>query len=230
MISTERISYEKILIIEDEKNISSFVKMELEFEGYTTQVIEDGKQGLDEAINKDYDLILLDLMLPSLNGIEICRRLKKEKNTPIIMLSAKDSVMDKVSGLQMGADDYVSKPFAIEELLARIQVVFRRENNANSKTLNFKDLSINIESRLVKKGDKELNLTNKEYELLLYLMENKEKVISRLILLESVWGYNYETETNVVDVYVRHLRNKLDTEDKEEYIKTVRSIGYVMRS
>lgn len=220
----------KILIIEDEKNISSFVKMELEFEGYITRVIEDGKQGLDEAINKDYDLILLDLMLPSLNGIEICRRLKKEKNTPIIMLSAKDSVMDKVSGLQMGADDYVSKPFAIEELLARIQVVFRRENNANSKTLNFKDLSINIESRLVKKGDRELNLTNKEYELLLYLMENKEKVISRLSLLESVWGYNYETETNVVDVYVRHLRNKLDTEDKEEYIKTVRSIGYVMRS
>lgn len=220
----------KILIIEDEKNISSFVKMELEFEGYITQVIEDGKQGLDEAINKDYDLILLDLMLPSLNGIEICRRLKKEKNTPIIMLSAKDSVMDKVSGLQMGADDYVSKPFAIEELLARIQVVFRRDNNLNSKILNFKDLSINIESRLVKKGDEELSLTNKEYELLLYLMENKEKVISRFSLLESVWGYNYETETNVVDVYVRHLRNKLDTEDKEEYIKTVRSIGYVMRS
>lgn len=220
----------KILIIEDEKNISSFVKMELEFEGYITQIIEDGKQGLDEAINKDYDLILLDLMLPSLNGIEICRRLKKEKNTPIIMLSAKDSVMDKVSGLQMGADDYVAKPFAIEELLARIQVVFRRENSLNSKILNFKDLSINIESRVVKKGDEELNLTNKEYELLLYLMENKEKVISRLNLLESVWGYNYETETNVVDVYVRHLRNKLDTEDKEEYIKTVRSIGYIMRS
>lgn len=220
----------KILIIEDEKNISSFVKMELEFEGYITQVIEDGKQGLDEAINKDYDLILLDLMLPSLNGIEICRRLKKEKDTPIIMLSAKDSVMDKVSGLQMGADDYVSKPFAIEELLARIQVVFRRDNNSNSKILNFKDLSINIDSRVVKKGDEELNLTNKEYELLLYLMENKDKVISRLSLLESVWVYNYETETNVVDVYVRHLRNKLDTEDKEEYIKTVRSIGYVMRS
>ncbi|WP_148551849.1 response regulator transcription factor [Paraclostridium bifermentans] len=220
----------KILIIEDEKNISSFVKMELEFEGYITQVIEDGKQGLDEAINKDYDLILLDLMLPSLNGIEICRRVKKEKNTPIIMLSAKDSVMDKVSGLQMGADDYVAKPFAIEELLARIQVVFRRDNNLNSKILNFKDLSINTESRLVKKGDEELSLTNKEYELLLYLMENKEKVISRFSLLESVWGYNYETETNVVDVYVRHLRNKLDTEDKEEYIKTVRSIGYVMRS
>lgn len=220
----------KILIIEDEKNISSFVKMELEFEGYITQVIEDGKQGLDEAINKDYDLILLDLMLPSLNGIEICRRLKKEKDTPIIMLSAKDSVMDKVSGLQMGADDYVSKPFAIEELLARIQVVFRRDNNSNSKILNFKDLSINTESRLVKKGDVELNLTNKEYELLLYLMENKDKVISRVSLLESIWGYDYETETNVVDVYVRHLRNKLDTEDKEEYIKTVRSIGYIMRS
>lgn len=220
----------KILIIEDEKNISSFVKMELEFEGYSTQVIGDGKQGLDEAINNDYDLILLDLMLPSLNGIEVCRRLKKEKDTPIIMLSAKDSVMDKVSGLQMGADDYIAKPFAIEELLARIQVVFRRENNLKSKVIKFKDLSINIESRLVKKGDKELNLTNKEYELLLHLMENKEKVISRFSLLESVWGYNYEAETNVVDVYVRHLRNKLDTEDKEEYIKTIRSIGYVMRS
>jgi len=220
----------KILIIEDEKNISSFVKMELEFEGYSTQVIEDGKQGLDEAVNNDYDLILLDLMLPSLNGIEVCRRLKKEKDTPIIMLSAKDSVMDKVSGLQMGADDYIAKPFAIEELLARIQVVFRRESNSKSKVIEFKDLSINIESRLVKKGDKELNLTNKEYELLLHLMENKEKVISRFSLLESVWGYNYEAETNVVDVYVRHLRNKLDTEDKEEYIKTIRSIGYVMRS
>lgn len=220
----------KILIIEDEINISSFVKMELEFEGYSTQVVEDGNEGLEIALNNDFDLILLDLMLPSLNGIEVCRRLKKVKDTPIIMLSARDSVMDKVSGLQMGADDYIAKPFAIEELLARIQVVFRREAPSKSRVINFKDLSINIESRIVKKGSEELNLTNKEYELLIYLMENKDKVISRFSLIESIWGYDYEAETNVVDVYVRHLRNKLNTEDKDEYIQTVRSVGYVMRS
>ncbi|MEG1131288.1 MAG: response regulator transcription factor [Romboutsia sp.] len=204
--------------------------MELEFEGYSTQVIEDGKKGLEAALENSFDLILLDLMLPSLNGIEICRRVKREKDTPIIMLSARDSVMDKVSGLQMGAEDYIAKPFAIEELLARIQVVFRRETTSRSRILEFKDLSINLESRTVKKGNDELSLTNKEYELLSYLMDNKDRVISRFTLMENIWGYDYEAETNVVDVYIRHLRNKLNTEDKEVYIQTVRSIGYVMRS
>ena len=193
--------------------------MELQFEGYIVVVKEDGKEGLYEAIKEDYDLILLDLMLPQLNGLEVCRRLKKEKDTPVIMLSARDSVMDKVTGLQTGADDYIAKPFAIEELLARIQVVFRRQGEVNLK-----------EIKIVKQGDKEVNLTNKEYELLLYLMENKDKVISRYSLLENVWGYDYEAETNVVDVYIRYLRNKLDSENKEKYIQTVRSVGYVMRS
>lgn len=220
----------KILVIEDEKNISSFVKMELQFEGYIVVVKEDGKEGLYEAIKEDYDLILLDLMLPQLNGLEVCRRLKKEKDTPVIMLSARDSVMDKVTGLQTGADDYIAKPFAIEELLARIQVVFRRQGEVNLKEIKIKDIKICIESRIVKQGDKEVNLTNKEYELLLYLMENKDKVISRYSLLENVWGYDYEAETNVVDVYIRYLRNKLDSENKEKYIQTVRSVGYVMRS
>lgn len=219
----------KILIIEDEKNISSFVKMELEFEGYSTVVEEDGKKGLDTAIENDFDLILLDLMLPSLNGLEICRRLKREKNTPIIMLSARDSVMDKVSGLQTGADDYIAKPFAIEELLARIQVVFRRESINDSQVIIFKDIAIDQEARIVRRNNEELNLTNKEYELLLYLMKNKGKVVSRYTLLENIWGYDYEPETNVVDVYIRYLRNKLNNEDKEEYIQTVRSVGYVMR-
>lgn len=219
----------KILIIEDEKNISSFVKMELEFEGYRAVVEEDGKKGLDTAIENDFDLILLDLMLPSLNGLEICRRLKREKNTPIIMLSARDSVMDKVSGLQIGADDYIAKPFAIEELLARIQVVFRRESINDSQVIIFKDIAISQEARVVRRNNEELNLTNKEYELLLYLMKNKGKVVSRYTLLENIWGYDYEPETNIVDVYIRYLRNKLNNENKEEYIQTVRSVGYVMR-
>ncbi len=144
----------KILIIEDEKNISSFVKMELEFEGYSTVVVEDGKKGLYIALEEDFDLILLDLMLPSLNGLEVCRRLKREKNTPIIMLSARDSVMDKVTGLQTGADDYIAKPFAIEELLARIQVVFRRESSNNSQIIIFKNITIDSESHIAKKGMK----------------------------------------------------------------------------
>ncbi|SCH93594.1 response regulator transcription factor [Romboutsia sp. 1001713B170207_170306_H8] len=220
----------KILVIEDEKNISSFVKMELQFEGYNVVIKEDGKSGLYEAIKESYDLILLDLMLPELNGLEVCRRLKREKDTPIIMLSARDSVMDKVTGLQTGADDYIAKPFAIEELLARIQVVFRRQGEANLKEIKIKDIKVCKDSRIVKKGDKEINLTNKEYELLLYLIENKDKVISRYSLLENIWGYDYEAETNVVDVYIRYLRNKLDSENKEEYIQTVRSVGYVMRS
>lgn len=220
----------KILIIEDEKNISSFVKMELEFEGYSTVVEEDGKDGLNTALKENFDLILLDLMLPTLNGLEICRRLKKEKDTPIIMLSARDSVMDKVTGLQVGADDYIAKPFAIEELLARIQVVFRRDKNNSSQNLKFKDLTIDSDSYVVKKGGQDLSLTNKEYELLLYLVQHKDKVVSRNTLLENVWGYDYEPETNIVDVYIRYLRNKLNSEDKEKYIQTVRYVGYVMRT
>lgn len=219
----------RILIIEDEENIASFLEMELKYEGYLVDICDDGKEGLKKALNQDFDLILLDLMLPTLNGLEVCRRLKKEKNTPVIMLSAKDSVMDKVAGLNIGADDYISKPFAIEELLARIQVVFRREENQSKKFINFKDISIDIESHIVKIGDKELNLTNKEYELLITLIKNKNKVVTRDFLLENIWGYDYEAETNVVDVYIRYLRSKLDLKDKERYIQTIRSVGYIMR-
>ncbi|MDR7855115.1 response regulator transcription factor [Tissierella sp.] len=218
-----------ILIIEDEANISDFIKIELEYEGYSAVVFDDGKNGLNESLNKDYDLIILDLMLPTLNGLEVCRRLKREKDTPVIMLSAKDSVMDKVTGLQVGADDYLAKPFAIEELLARINVVFRRKENNNMTTIKFKDILIDQGSRVVKKGQKELNLTTKEYELLVFLINNKDKVVSRDSLLENIWGYDYDPKTNVVDVYIRYLRNKLNSKDKEQYIQTVRSIGYIMR-
>ena len=219
-----------ILLVEDESSISDFIKGELEYEGYKVCVKDDGRLGLEEALKNEYDLVILDVMLPSMNGFEICRRLKKEKNTTVIMLSAKDSVMDKVNGLQIGADDYIPKPFAIEELLARIEVVFRRENNLNNSLVRFKDITININSRTVKKNNNEINLTNKEYELLMVLIDNKNKVVTREELLEKIWGYNYEPETNVIDVYVRYLRTKLSNENKEEYIQTVRSVGYIMRS
>lgn len=220
----------KILIVEDESSISDFVKLELEYEGYQVSIKEDGREGLKEALENDYDLIILDIMLPSMNGFEICRRLKREKNTPIIMLSAKDSVTDKVNGLQIGADDYIPKPFAIEELLARINAIFRRVDSLDNYIVKFKDLVINRNSRTVSRNDKEINLTNKEYELLMILIDNKDKVVTRDELLEKIWGYEYEPETNVTDVYVRYLRSKLNNENKEEYIQTIRSVGYIMRS
>ena len=220
----------KILIVEDESSISDFVKLELEYEGYQVSIKEDGREGLKEALENDYDLIILDIMLPSINGFEICRRLKREKNTPIIMLSAKDSVTDKVNGLQIGADDYIPKPFAIEELLARINAIFRRVDSLDNHIVKFKDLVINRNSRTVSKNDKEINLTTKEYELLMILIDNKDKVVTRDELLEKIWGYEYEPETNVTDVYVRYLRSKLNNENKEEYIQTIRSVGYIMRS
>ena len=219
-----------ILIVEDEPNISDFVKGELEYEGYDVCIKEDGREGLEEALRNEYDLVILDVMLPSMNGFEICRRLKREKQSPVIMLSAKDSVMDKVNGLQIGADDYIAKPFAIEELLARIEVVFRRQDSLNNSIVKFKDIVINKSSRSVKRNGNEISLTNKEYELLMILVDNKDKVVTREELLEKIWGYGYEPETNVTDVYVRYLRTKLNNENKEEYIQTVRSVGYIMRS
>lgn len=218
----------KILIIEDESNISDFIKMELEYEGYEAEISEDGKEGLIKALREDYDLIVLDLMLPGISGLEVCRRLKKEKDIPVIMLSAKDSVMDKVAGLQIGADDYIAKPFAIEELIARIQVIFRRAEKVKSNIIKFKDLSIQLESRIVMKNEEKINLTNKEYELLILLLNNKGKVVTRDNILNEVWGYDYDAGTNVVDVYVSYLRNKLDEKNKEAYIETVRAVGYII--
>lgn len=218
----------KILIIEDESNISDFVKMELEYEGYEAEISEDGKEGLIKALREDYDLIVLDLMLPGISGLEVCRRLKKEKDIPVIMLSAKDSVIDKVAGLQIGADDYIAKPFAIEELIARIQVIFRRTEKVKSNIIKFKDLSIQLESRTVMKNEEKINLTNKEYELLILLLNNKGKVVTRDNILNEVWGYDYDAGTNVVDVYVSYLRNKLDEKNKEAYIETVRAVGYII--
>ena len=226
----------KILIIEDEKNLARFVELELQHEGYDTFACKNGREGLEVALEKDWDAILLDLMLPELNGLEVCRRVRQVKNTPIIMMTARDSVIDRVSGLDHGADDYIVKPFAIEELLARLRAVLRRvdlesEQNASKQTtVTYRDLTIEKENRVVRRGDEIIELTKREYELLLALMENVNVVLARDVLLNKVWGYETQIETNVVDVYIRYLRNKIDRPGEDSYIQTVRGTGYVMRS
>lgn len=226
----------KILIVEDEKNLSRFVELELKHEGYDTQIAKNGREGLDLALSEDWDAILLDLMLPELNGLEVCRRVRQVKNTPIIMMTARDSVIDRVSGLDHGADDYIVKPFAIEELLARLRALLRRvdleseQNVIKQTTVTYRDLTIEKENRVVRRGDEIIELTKREYELLLTLMENVNVVLARDVLLKKVWGYESQIETNVVDVYIRYLRNKIDRPGEDSYIQTVRGTGYVMRS
>ncbi|MGV3463774.1 MAG: response regulator transcription factor [Heyndrickxia sp.] len=223
----------KILLIEDEKNLARFIELELKHEGYQVKVSYDGREGLQFALDEDWDVILLDLMLPSLNGLEVCRRVRHEKETPIIMITARDSVMDRVSGLDHGADDYIIKPFAIEELLARLRAIVRRieshETQMNMTSYQYRDLYVEKESRIVKKKDHVIDVTKREYDLLLTLLENKNIVMTREALLNKVWGYETEVETNVVDVYIRYLRNKIDEPGEESYIQTVRGTGYVMR-
>ena len=226
----------RILIVEDEENLARFVELELKHEGYETQVSYDGREALELALNEDWNAILLDLMLPGLNGLEVCRRIRQVKTTPIIMMTARDSVIDRVSGLDHGADDYIVKPFAIEELLARLRAVLRRvdledEGRAGkATTVTYKDLTIEKENRIVRRGDEVIELTKREYELLLTLMENVNVVLAREDLLKKVWGYESKIETNVVDVYIRYLRNKIDRPGEKSYIQTVRGTGYVIRS
>lgn len=240
MILEEQVcnSMNKILIIEDEKNLARFVELELKHEGYATEVRYNGRSGLEAAVAEDahWDVILLDLMLPELNGIDVCRRIRQVNNVPIIMMTARDSVIDRVSGLDHGADDYIVKPFAIEELLARLRALFRRieieseQNITKQTTVTYRDLKVEKENRVVRRGDEVIELTKREYELLLELMENVNVVLARDVLLNKVWGYETEVETNVVDVYIRYLRNKIDVPNVDSYIQTVRGTGYVMRS
>jgi DNA-binding response OmpR family regulator len=222
----------RILIIEDEANLARFIELDLIHEGYEVHVSHDGREGLELALSEDWGLILLDLMLPSLNGMEVCRRLRAVKQTPVIMITARDSVFDRVMGLDSGADDYIVKPFAIEELLARIRALFRRVQPSSDyeQILTCKDLTVDVKARVVKKGGQMIELTKREYDLLVTFLQNIDIVLTRDVLLNKVWGFDTEVETNVVDVYVRYLRHKLDETDKERYIQTVRGAGYVMRS
>ncbi|HER0893629.1 TPA: two-component system response regulator CovR [Streptococcus pyogenes] len=223
----------KILIIEDEKNLARFVSLELQHEGYEVIVEVNGREGLETALEKEFDLILLDLMLPEMDGFEVTRRLQTEKTTYIMMMTARDSIMDVVAGLDRGADDYIVKPFAIEELLARIRAIFRRQDIESEKKVPsqgiYRDLVLNPQNRSVNRGDDEISLTKREYDLLNILMTNMNRVMTREELLPNVWKYDEAVETNVVDVYIRYLRGKIDIPGKESYIQTVRGMGYVIR-
>jgi len=218
-----------ILLIEDEINIAKFVELELKHENFLVTVSHDGRKGAELALSNEYDLMLIDVMLPNLNGLEICRRIRRRKETPIILITARDAIIDRVSGLEAGADDYVVKPFAIEELLARIRAVLRRVERPMIDDLTINHLTIDQKAHQVFYLDKEILLTKTEYDLLVYFMENNNIVLTRDVILEKVWGYETEVETNVVDVYIRHLRKKLP-EEIASLIETVRGVGYVMRA
>lgn len=221
----------KILIVEDEPKIARFLELELKHEGYEVDLAGDGRTALEKALAKDIDLVLLDVMLPGLSGIEVCRRVRMESQVPIIMLTAKDDVTDKVAGLDMGADDYMTKPFAIEELLARIRVALNRHSNERKvKELSYEKLHLDTAGHTVFYGEEELSLTKKEYDLLECLMRNQDVALSREQLLNQVWDYEYMGDTNVVDVYIRYLRQKIDDRFGIHMIETVRGVGYVIRS
>jgi DNA-binding response OmpR family regulator len=222
---------ENILIIEDDSQIARFIELELKHEGYQVDKIDNGYDGLNKIRENDYDLLLLDLMLPGIDGIEICNKIRDFSDLPIIMLTAKSELEDKVKGLDTGADDYLTKPFEIEELLARIRALLRRKQGdvESANILEIDDLEVNLDAHTVKRKDQKIELTKKEYDLLVYLIENEGIVVSRDKLLNNVWGYDYTGETNIVDVYIRYLRSKIDDPFDEKLIQTVRGVGYVLR-
>ena len=223
----------KILIVEDEVKIARFVTLELEHEGYEVSVAHDGRTGLAMCESWKPDLLILDLMLPELSGIEVCRRLRQTSDLPIIMLTAKDDVSDKVMGLDMGADDYMTKPFAIEELLARIRVCLKKHrldgNAAGTGALTAGDLFIEPASYSARFGSEPISLTKKEFDLLLYLWQHEHNAITRDELLSHVWGYDFAGDTNIVDVYIRYLRQKIDDRFNIKTIHTIRAVGYMFR-
>jgi len=220
-----------ILLIEDEESLARFVELELRHEGYEVKKCFDGREGLACALEGSFDLILLDIMLPSLNGLEVLRRLRKEKQTPVILLTARDAVMDKVTGLDTGADDYITKPFAIEELLARLRAALRKQPaQQGADQLVVGPVHLDALRHTVTVSGNPVALTSREFQLLQYMMENKDIVLSRETLLSSVWGYDYMGETNVVDVYIRYLRQKIDEAHGVKTLHTIRGVGYVMKA
>jgi DNA-binding response OmpR family regulator len=228
-----RMSMDKIslLIIEDEKQIARFLELELTHEGYKVEIETDGREGLSKAKENRYDLILLDIMLPGINGMEVCRRIRQFSNIPIIMLTARDELTSKVMGLDIGADDYITKPFSIEELLARVRVALRRHNvnTISVNTLEIRDLVMDNTSHKITRDKKIIELTKKEYDLLEYMLQNQEIVLTREQILEKVWGYDYYGGTNVVDVYIKYLRDKIDEPFKNKLIHTIRGVGYILK-
>lgn len=223
---------ERILIVEDELQLARLMELELDHEGYAVKVSHNGREALGLLQEEEFDLVLLDIMLPEMDGVEVCRRLREFSDIPVIMVTARDAVPEKVEALDTGADDYITKPFAIEELLARIRALLRRKNNdlkEDSNMLAIADLVIDKYKYKVKRAEEEVELTKKEFDLLVYLVENQGIVLTREDILSNIWGYDYMGETNIVDVYIRYLRSKIDDPFEQKLIKTVRGVGYVIR-
>lgn len=223
---------EKVLIVDDDKNSVRFLELELRHEGYRIEKEYDGAKGLERALNEKFDLILLDIMLPSLDGMDVLKKFRKVSDTPVIMLTAKDAISDKVTGLDGGADDYLTKPFAIEELLARMRVALKKRDTSAvsaSKTLTRGSLTVSSATHEASYGGEPIQLTKREFDLLYYLMKNHDIVCSRDKLMEKVWGYDFSGETNLVDVYIRYLRNKIDYRFHIDLIKTIRGVGYIIK-
>jgi heavy metal response regulator len=220
----------RILIVEDEKKVSAFIKKGLEEETYAVDIAPDGEEGLLLGEQNQYDLIILDLMLPKIDGLEVLSTLRGRKiETPILLLTAKDSVEDKVAGLNQGADDYLTKPFAFSELLARIRVLLRRGKADVQTKLEIADLTLDLVSHKVIRENHDIELTGKEYSLLEYFLRNQGKVLTRTMIAEHVWDYNFDTFTNVIDVYVNHLRKKIDKNYSQKLLHTLRGVGYIMK-
>jgi DNA-binding response OmpR family regulator len=220
---------EHILVVEDETRIADLLRRGLMFEGYRVSVAGDGPQGLAVARDDPPDLVILDWMLPGLDGLEVCKRLRAAGSVPIIMLTAKESVPDRVTGLNAGADDYVVKPFAFDELLARIRAQLRRNRPQATETLHFADLTMNTATREVMRGNRKIDLTTKEYDLLELFLRHPRQVMTREVIYDRIWSYDFGGESNIIEVYVRYLRQKLEAEGESRLIQTVRGVGYALR-
>jgi two-component system response regulator MprA len=220
---------ERIPIIEDDTAILKVLQRGLAYEGYTVDVATDGRTGLNLAHDHHPDLVILDWMLPGMDGLEVCRRLRLQGGLPILMLTAKDTIQDRVQGLDAGADDYIVKPFNLDELTARIRALFRRTQTERNQVYQFADLTMDSDSRQVTRGSRLVPLTAKEYELLELFLRHPRQVLTREVIFDRVWGYDFGGESNVLEVYIRYLRQKLEAENESRLIHTVRSVGYVLR-
>jgi len=219
----------RILVVEDEERIASFLQRGLTYEGYRVDLAGDGPTGLGLARENPPDLVVLDWMLPGMDGLEVCRRLRAGSQVPILILTAKDTVEDRVHGLDAGADDYVVKPFAFAELLARIRALLRRTGPGEPETLRFADLVLDTGTHRARRGERVIDLTAKEYDLLEIFMRHPRQVLTREIIYDRVWGYDFGGESNIIEVYVRYLRQKIETEGETKLLHTVRGVGYVLR-
>lgn len=219
----------RILVIEDDEAILKFLRRGLAYEGYQVDTAADGQSGLALALDNQYDLVVLDLMLPGLDGLEVCRRLRAGGPVPILILTAKDAVTDRIQGLDMGADDYMTKPFNLDEMLARIRALLRRAQPSRPQVLRFADLSLDTGTRQASRGDRVISLTAKEYELLELFLRHPRQVLTRDMIFDRVWGYDFGGESNIIEVYIRYLRQKLEAQEEARLIHTVRGMGYVLR-